>query len=107
MSEPERNRLILSIFDEGRTLANALVPGEDLVYSRGEGALMLAFSILAKRAIEDVYADCGDTDAGVLASSVGQTIAREVYAVLFDGQDVEYGVMSTVKQVRSDSQEKS
>ena len=76
--------------ERGRALANALVPGDDLGLSRGEGALHLAFASLAQDAIEDVYADCGDTDSGVLATNVGQRIAGEVYAVLFgEGRRIE------------------
>lgn len=71
------------ILDPGRDLANALVPGDDLGLSRGEGALHLAFARLAQSAIEDVYADCGDSDARVLATNVGQRIAYHVFAVLF------------------------
>lgn len=82
-TDEQVERIRLSIMDEGRALANALVPGEDLGLSRGEGALHLAFASIAQQAIEDVYADCGDSDAGVLATNVGQRIAFHVYAVLF------------------------
>jgi len=84
----ERAALEAAIFDDGsRSLAGALAPDANLGISRNEGSLMLAFSHLAQRAIEDVYADCGDTDAGVLSSNVGQYIAREVHAVLFGEPD--------------------
>lgn len=91
-SEEEVERAYLSIMDEGRALANALVPGEDLGLSRGEGALHLAFAQLAQEAIEDVYADCGGSDAAVLATNVGQRIAFHVFAVLFgDRESVDSG----------------
>lgn len=84
----ERAALEAAIFDDGsRSLAGALAPDANLGISRNEGSLMLAFSHLAQRAIEDVYADCGDTDAGVLSSNVGQYIAREVHEVLFGEPD--------------------
>lgn len=84
----EHAALEAAIFDDGsRALAGALAPDANLGISRNEGSLMLAFSHLAQRAIEDVYADCGDTDAGVLSSNVGQYIAREVHEVLFGEPD--------------------
>lgn len=70
--------------DRGRELANALAPAEHLGLSHGEGALGLAFASIARDAIEDVYADCGDTDAAVLASNVGGRIAHFVHKALFE-----------------------
>lgn len=70
--------------DRGRELANALVPADHLGLSHGEGALGLAFASIARDAIEDVYADCGDTDAAVLSSNVGGRIAHFVHKALFE-----------------------
>lgn len=68
--------------DALRSFAQALAPDADLGLSRGEGSLHLALSVLAQEAIEDVYADCGDTDAGVLSSNVGQRIAHRLASAL-------------------------
>ena len=68
--------------DELREFAQALVPDADLVLSRGEGALQLAFAQIATDTIGDVYADCGDNDPAVLGSNVGTQIARAVASQL-------------------------
>ncbi|PSS42925.1 hypothetical protein C6401_15320 [Arthrobacter woluwensis] len=68
--------------DELREFAQALVPDEDLILSRGKGALAIAFSRIATDTIMDVYADCGDSDARVLGSNVGKMIGHAVAAQL-------------------------
>ena len=49
--------------------------GDDLGLAQGEGALHLALDFPIREAIEDVYADCGDSAAGVLSTNIAQRLA--------------------------------
>jgi len=68
--------------DPLRTFAQRMVPEADLGLSRGEGALGLALAVLATDTINEVYADCGDSDAGVLGGNVGSAIAHALARAL-------------------------
>lgn len=61
--------------DPLRAFAAQMAPSAYLGLSAGEGALHLALDDLARSAIESVYADCGDSSAGVLSTNIGQWIA--------------------------------
>lgn len=49
--------------------------GDDLGLAEGEGALHLALDYPIREAIEDVYADCGDSSPGVLSTNIAQRLA--------------------------------
>lgn len=49
--------------------------GDDLGLATGEGTLHLALDIPIREAIEDVYADCGDSSPGVLSTNIAQRLA--------------------------------
>lgn len=49
--------------------------GDDLGEAAGEGALHLALASPIREAIEDVYADCGDSDPRVLSTNIAQRLA--------------------------------
>ncbi|MDY0829107.1 hypothetical protein SK224_08190 [Microbacterium sp. BG28] len=49
--------------------------GDDLGLAVGEGALHLALDIPIREAIEDVYADCGDSSPYVLSTNIAQRLA--------------------------------
>lgn len=49
--------------------------GDDLGLATGEGALHLALAFPIREAIEDVYADCGDSSLGVLSTNIAQRLA--------------------------------
>ena len=49
--------------------------GDDLGSAHGEGALHLALDFPIREAIEDVYADCGDSDPRVLSTNIAKRLA--------------------------------
>lgn len=49
--------------------------GDDLGLAEGEGALHLALDYPIREAIEDVYADCGDSTPSVLSTNIAQRLA--------------------------------
>ena len=49
--------------------------GDRLGLAVGEGALHLALDYPIREAIQDVYADCGDSSPGVLSTNVAQRLA--------------------------------
>ncbi|MAP64031.1 MAG: hypothetical protein CMH34_09885 [Microbacterium sp.] len=49
--------------------------GDDLGLAVGEGALHLALDFPIREAIEDVYADCGDSTPRVLSTNIAQRLA--------------------------------
>lgn len=49
--------------------------GDDLGLAHGEGALHLALDFPIREAIEDVYADCGDSDPRVLSTNIAKRLA--------------------------------
>ena len=65
--------------------------GDDLGSAHGEGALHLALDFPIREAIEDVYADCGDSDPRVLSTNIAKRLAYllppAVLALLRGGED--------------------
>lgn len=49
--------------------------GDDLGLAEGEGALHLALDYPIREAIEDVYADCGDSNPYVISTNIAQRLA--------------------------------
>ena len=49
--------------------------GDDLGSAYGEGALHLALDFPIREAIDDVYADCGDSDSRVLSTNIAKRLA--------------------------------
>ena len=66
--------------------------GDDLGSAHGEGALHLALDFPIREAIEDVYADCGDSDHRVLSTNIAKRLAYllppAVLALLRGGEEL-------------------
>lgn len=86
-----------------RRAARAIDPDEEstpraLGSQYGQRWLYLALADTAQRAIEAVYADCGETDAGVLGSNVGAHLEHRVIAALTAARAGESGDESLTAQ---------
>lgn len=69
--------------DEREALADRLArrlidDPEQLMLAEGTGALHVALSESIRSTIEDVYADCGDSDPGVLSSNIARRLAWDL-----------------------------
>lgn len=69
--------------DEREALADRLArrlidDPKQLMLAEGTGALHVALSDSIRSVIEDVYADCGDSDPGVLSSNIARRLAWDL-----------------------------
>ena len=73
--------------DEREALADRLArrlidDPKQLMLAEGTGALHVALSESIRSVIEDVYADCGDSDPGVLSSNIARRLAWDLPPVI-------------------------